>query len=136
MEYTGINYWAVLVAGIAYMIVGALWYSPVLFGGAWMRGIGKSKEQIAKDFSPVNYFLALIFSLIAAYGIARIMFWSNGSSIADGITVSLLAGVCFVFPSMGVNDVFENRPRGLTFINIFYHIVGFVVMGIIIGAWR
>jgi len=136
MEHAAINYWAVLVAGIAYMIIGALWYSPALFGKAWMKGIGKTREQITADFSPVNYFLALIFSLVAAYGIARVMSWSNGSTISDGILVSVLAGVCFVFPSMGVNDIFENRPRGLTFVNIFYHIVGFAVMGIIIGAWR
>jgi len=135
MEYGVINYWAVLVAGIVYMVIGALWYSPVLFGNAWMKGIGKTKEQIESDFSPVNYVVALIFSLIAAYGIARVMVWANGDSIGDGIIVALLAGICFVLPTMGVNDSFETRPRGLTFMNIFYHLVGFTAMGVIIGAW-
>jgi hypothetical protein len=100
-----------------------------------MKGIGKTKEQVAADFSPVNYLLALIFSFIAAYGIARIMIWTGRSTISDGIIIGLLAAVCFVLASMGVNDVFEKRPTGLTFINVLYHVVGFIVIGIIVGAW-
>ncbi|MBD3217646.1 MAG: DUF1761 family protein [candidate division Zixibacteria bacterium] len=136
MEPAGINYLAVVAAAVAYMILGALWYSPVLFGAAWMKGIGKTKEQIAKEFSPVNYLVALIFSFIASYGIARFMQWTGGDSIADGIKISVLAGVAFVLATMGVNDVFENRPRGLTVINTLYHLLGFLIVGIIIGAWR
>ena len=51
MESMAINYWAVLVAAVAYMILGAIWYSPILFGSAWMRLIGKTKEQAMADFS-------------------------------------------------------------------------------------
>ena len=43
MESMGINYWAVLVAGVAYMVLGAIWYTPALFGNAWLKAIGKTK---------------------------------------------------------------------------------------------
>ena len=136
MEATAINYLAVLVAGVAYMILGALWYSPVLFGSAWMKGIGKTKEQVAQDATYFNYIIALVGSFIASYGIARIMLWTGRGSISDGIMIGLLAGICFVMTTMGINDSFEKRPCGLTIINILYHIVGFIIAGIIIGAWR
>ncbi len=135
MTYTAINYWAVLVAALAYMILGAIWYSPALFGGAWMRGIGKTKEQVAAGFSPVKFLWALIGSFIAAYGIARIMSWAGGNSPADGLMVGLLAAICFVLTAMTVNDIMENRPRSLTVINVLYHIIGFALMGLIIGVW-
>jgi len=135
MEATAINYLAVLVAGVAYMILGALWYSPVLFGSAWMKGIGKTKEQVTKDASFLNYLIGLVGAFIASYGIARIMLWTGRGSVADGIVIGLLAGICFVLTTMGINDTFEKRPAGLTIINILYHIVGFIVAGIIIGAW-
>jgi hypothetical protein len=136
MEQIGINYLAVVVAAIAYMVLGALWYSPILFGTAWMKGIGKTREQVNADFSPVNYIIALIFAFIASYGIARFMIWAGGDSIADGIKVAVLAGVAFVLATMGMNDVFEKRPSGLTVINILYHLIAFLIVGIIIGAWR
>ena len=136
MEFMSINYWAVIVSAVAYMVLGALWYSPALFGNAWMRGIGKTKEQVTADFSPVNYFIGFLTAFLASYGIARLMVWIKGSSIYDGITIGLLAGVCFVLAAMAVNDTFEKRPTGLTVINALYHIVGFIVIGIIVGAWR
>ena len=135
MEMGSVNFLSIIVAAVAYMALGALWYSPVLFGSAWMKGIGKTREQVAAGASPMNYIMALILSFIAAYGIARIMVWTNRDSISDGIVIGLLAGVCFAWSVVGVHDVFENRPKGLTFINALYHIVGFMIIGIIVGAW-
>jgi uncharacterized membrane protein YpjA len=40
MIVTGVNLWAVLVAAIATMVVGFLWYSPFLFARPWMLGHG------------------------------------------------------------------------------------------------
>jgi hypothetical protein len=37
--------WAVLAAGVASMILGGLWYSPVLFVKAWSAASGVSEEQ-------------------------------------------------------------------------------------------
>ncbi|HDL02840.1 MAG TPA: DUF1761 domain-containing protein [candidate division Zixibacteria bacterium] len=136
MEFTTINYWAVIVSAVAYMVLGALWYSPVLFGNAWIREIGKTKEQVAADFRPVNYFIALLTSFLAAYGVARLMAWTGGDSICDGIIIGLLAGICFVMAAMAVNDTFEKRSNALTIINVLYHIVGLIIVGVIVGAWR
>lgn len=136
MEPLTINYWAVVVAGLAYTILGAVWYSPALFGNAWMAGIGKSKEQVQTDFSPLNILWAFICSCIAAYGLARVMIWSSEISIGRGVMVSLVGGVCFVVVAMGVNDLFEKRPVQLFMINALYHLISFVAMGIILGAWR
>ncbi|MFZ5980292.1 MAG: DUF1761 domain-containing protein [Candidatus Zixiibacteriota bacterium] len=136
METTGLNYWAILVSALAYMMLGAIWYSPVLFGNSWLRGIGKTKEQVRKDFKSINFLLAIIMSFIAAYGIARVMLWMDSTTVADGIMVSVLIGICFVFTTMSVNDIFENRPGSLTFINVLYHLMGFIVIGVIVGAWR
>lgn len=136
MEPLTINYWAVVVAGLAYTILGAVWYSTALFGNVWMAGIGKSKEQVQADFSALNIFWAFVGSCIAAYGLARVMIWSGEMSIGRGIMVSLVAGVCFVFVAMGVNDLFEKRPMQLFFINVLYHLISFVAMGIILGVWQ
>ncbi len=134
VQVATINYLAVIVAAIAYMVLGAIWYSPILFGRAWMTGVGKTKEQLAGG-SSIKYIWGFIFSFIAAYGIARLMLMTGRDTVADGVMIGLLAGICFVMTTMGVNDTFEGRPSGLTVINILYHIVGFLIIGIIVGAW-
>ncbi|MBD3333011.1 DUF1761 family protein [candidate division GN15 bacterium] len=136
MEATGINYLAVIVATAAYWIIGALWFSPALFFNQWLRAIGKTKEQVKADFSPMNYIWALIAAFLASYGIARVCDWGGAATIVDGALVGVLAAACFVLPYVLVTDVFEKRPRSLAMINLFYHAVGLIVAGIIIGAWR
>jgi len=136
MAQITMNWWAIIVAAIAYTVLGALWYSPALFGNAWMKGIGKTKEQIKAGSSPLSYLWVLILSFIAAYGIARLCVWAQRGTIWDGIVIGLLAGICFVLTTMGVNDLFEQRSRQLTVINVLYHLVGFIVIGIIVGAWH
>jgi len=130
-----VNFLAVLVACVAYTVLGALWYSPVLFGNIWMKLIGKTKEQVTADFTPLNYLWALVTSFLAAYGIARILAWAGGATVSGGIKAGIVAGICFGFATMWVNDAFEARPKALTIINALFHLIGMVIAGIIIGAW-
>ena len=136
MEPIGINYLSVLVAGVAYMVLGAIWYSSAIFGKAWMKGIGKTKEQVTKNFSVISYIWTLIASFVLAYGVARIMLWHGTTSIGGGVLVGVLVGVCFVLTTFSINDSFERRPLGLTIGNILYHMIGLAIVGIIIAAWK
>ncbi len=135
MVSTGVNYWAILVAGAAYFILGALWYSPVIFGKAWMQAVGKSKEQLQKGSSALKMIWAFVGSLVIAYGLARILSWTGSYSLTDAVVVSLLAAICFLVTVIGISDSMEVRPMKLYLINIFYNIIGFCIMGIIIGVW-
>jgi len=49
LEFLSVNWLAVLVAAVAQMIVGFIWFSPALFGKTWMvlHGIDpNSSEQV------------------------------------------------------------------------------------------
>lgn len=49
------------------MLLGAIWYSPLLFGKAWQRGAGLSDERLASGNMSLIYGLALVLSMLAAY---------------------------------------------------------------------
>jgi hypothetical protein len=136
MSTSGVNYLAVLVAGAAYFIIGAVWYAKPVFGKAWMEGIGRTEEQVKAAFSPWKLIWAFVGSFIAAYGIARVLSWLTAVDMSAGVVVGLIASVCFVLAAMTINDIMESRPTKLTVVNVLYHVFGFVVMGIILGAWR
>jgi hypothetical protein len=44
-------------------------------------------------------------------------------------------GLAWVLTSFGVAYAFEGRPLSLLMINGGYHVVSFVLMGTILGAW-
>ncbi len=46
-----INYWAVLAAAVASMIIGSIWYSPLLFAKKWLAAMGWSKEHLEAEES-------------------------------------------------------------------------------------
>jgi len=48
MTVMSVNLWSVLVAAIATMVVGFLWYSPLLFARPWMVAMGYDPEDKAK----------------------------------------------------------------------------------------
>ncbi len=71
-----INWWAVLVAGVSSFVVGGIWYSPGLFGKAWMKDNNFTEEEIRKGGNKGKIFgFTLIFSLLMAVNLA--MFWQH-----------------------------------------------------------
>ena len=118
------------------MVLGAIWYMPALFGNAWMKGIGKTKEQVSADYSALKMVWALIGSLIAAYGIARILSYMAAGTMWDAVLIAIMAAVCFVLTTTFINQNMEGRPARLFFINGLYNLIGFFIMGLIIGGWR
>lgn len=46
MDFSNINFLAVLVSALASFAIGSLWYSPLLFGKAWQKAVGLTDEKI------------------------------------------------------------------------------------------
>jgi uncharacterized protein DUF1761 len=61
-----IDWLGVLLCGVSSMILGALWYSPMLFGRAWQRGAGLTDAELAGGNMALIYGLAFFLSLAAA----------------------------------------------------------------------
>lgn len=139
-----INWWAVLVAGISSFVVGGIWYSPGLFGRAWMKDNDFTEEEIRKGGNKGKIFgFTLIFSLLMAANLAMFLATPPDSSpecavktdITWGATAGFLAGI-WTFCAIAIHSLFELKPWRLIFINGFYSVVALVLMGAIIGAWR
>jgi hypothetical protein len=139
-----INWWAVLVAGISSFVVGGIWYSPGLFGKAWMKDNNFTEEEIKKGGNKGKIFgFTLVFSLLMAVNLA--MFLSTPADCppqcaapADmtwGAMAGFLAGI-WTFCAIAIHSLFEFKSWRLIFINGFYSVVALILMGAIIGAWR
>ncbi len=134
MEFPEINYWAVLVSGLAFFAIGSLWYSPLLFSNAWMKELGFTKESLAGS-NMLKYFgLSFILMLIMAFNLAA--FIGNGQGWQFGATAGALAGIGWVALAIGVHYLFERKSFRIWLINAGYMAVSFTVMGAIIGAWQ
>ncbi len=104
---TDVNFLAVLVAGIAYFMIGGLWYS-VLFGKAWLTAIGKTEEEVRNEGgAPVAYVVSFIGSLISAYFLAVFM---SGTTLQAGLGIGFFVWMGFV-ATTNATTVFLREPK-------------------------
>ena len=130
-----INYLAVLVAGILYFALGALWYSPLLFSRPWMDALGFTDEDV-QGGSPLTYLYPAIFYVIAAAVMAVLIKALGITGIGAGIFLGALGWLGFTLPPIGSSYIFESRPASLFLITNGYHLLGFLLMGIILTLWQ
>ena len=136
---TDLNYWAVIVATAIGMIVGSLWYSPLLFAEPWLRLIGKTMETLREEGhgTVLPMVVAVIGAFVTSYVLALAINASSDSpGLVDGIVVGavLWAGLVGVQNLMGF--LFSGRPIRLWILDSGNQLVTFVLMGLVIGLWR
>lgn len=132
-SFGDINYLAVLVAAAAYSALGALWYSPALFGRAWMEASGVRPEAGA-NATPL-YLLSFVAWFIVSLALAFLAQETGSETFRDGILLGLVAAIGFVLTTFAVNMAFESRPKGLYLINIGYDVVGLLIAAVIVTVW-
>ena|SRR5262252_4766773 len=129
------NYLAVLVAGVAYWIVGGLWFG-VFFGKAWLTLQNITPEQAQHMANPwLPYVASFVFDVLMAFVLAQLCAWRSANTAARGAALGILMWIGFVGPVMYTSYLYEMRPAGLYAINGFYPLVGLCLAGAILGAW-
>jgi len=126
-----INWLAVLVATVSTFVIGAIWYGP-LFGKLWMAEHGFTEDDLKNANLAKIYGGAFVLELIMAINLA---FFLNGLSLQEGLFYGFATGFGWVAMAIGVNYLFSRSTFKLWFIDAFYFVVSFTIMGVILTAW-
>lgn len=134
MNFSLINWPAVLVAGLSAFAVGGIWYARSLFGNAWMADSKLTEDEIKLGNKGKIFGFTAIFSLIMAVNLA--MFLADAkTTVAWGAEAGFLAGI-WTFSAIAIHSLFELKGWRYIFINSGYSVVSLTLMGAIIGLWR
>ena len=134
-----INYPAVVASAAAYWVLGALWYSPLLFARPFIALKGLSPEQVAAMQSQGHageIGAAFAGSLVLAYVLAHFVKFTGAETVRAGMLTGFLLWLGFVATTNLETVLFESRPLGLYLINNGYHLVGLLGMGALLAVWR
>lgn len=130
-----INWVAVLAAAVSTFVLGGLWYSPAVFGRAWMSANGFTQADLNKGSMAKIFGLSFLLALVMAANLAAFLAEPK-TTAAWGATAGFLAGFGWVTLGLATIALFERRSAKYFLINGGYMTVSFVVMGLILGAWR
>ncbi|MDH4248785.1 MAG: DUF1761 domain-containing protein [Deltaproteobacteria bacterium] len=123
------NPWAILVAAIAGVVLGMLWYAPPVFGRRWqgLMGIHTPSAQAmllwAVCYLGLAFTVAYVFTHMGVSGLEPGLRW--GGTLGLGV-----AGL-----GVAPNYAFGRKPLALFAIEAGYVALALCVMGGILGVW-
>jgi hypothetical protein len=132
-----LDWLAVLVAAIAYFVIGAAWYAPPVFGKAWMAAGGMEMPAEGQRPGPAIFAVPFIGSVLSAIALGMIALASATDTIGEGVVLGLIVGIGFAVAIAMVTATFEsNKPKPMVWgaVNAGYHLVGNLVAAILIAA--
>ena len=141
MHMHSLNWLAILVAAVATMIVGFLWYSPLLFAKPWMREMGydpndKAKTQEMQKSAGPAYAGSFVASLLSAFTLALILHGLRADSLHDGLMTGFHVWLGFVATVQFTGALFTRQSMKLFAINTGYQLACYSVMSVILVLWR
>lgn len=135
-----VNYLAVLLAGIASMAIGFLWYSQMVLGKQWMKEKGLTAENLKKAQKEMgkSYAVSFVISLITAYVLSHVMVLSENffgyPMVQTGLTTAFWMWLGFAMPVQAGATIFGNKNWKLFAIDTGYQLVSLLAMGVVIGV--
>lgn len=144
MQAVPINYLAVLVCGVASMVLGFLWYGP-MFGKMYisMMGFDKmdpAKQEAMKKGMTKSYVLsfigALVMALVLAHALVFAESYMNASGALAGLQVGLWNWLGFIAPVTMGNVLWGNQTWKLWLLGNGYNLVQLLMFGVILALWK
>jgi hypothetical protein len=127
------NWVAIIAAAVVSMVLGSLWFSPMLFQKPWVA-MRVDKNPMSGVVSPLLYVITAVGALVSAITLDWIIGLAHASSLFGGAIIGLYAGLGFVAPAILGDNLFNERPFKLYLIVAGFPVAGLLVMGAIIGA--
>lgn len=129
------NYLAILVGALINMVLGSLWYSPVLFSKQWMKLTGMKSMGEKKDM-PKTYAILIVVSLIMSYVLMYFVRVSNANTWVWGAKIGFWLWLGFTAATTISDYLFTKKPMKLYAINVGYYLILAVIVGALFGVWH
>ncbi len=137
-----LNWLSIILAAIVSVIIGGIWYSPSMFGNAWMRSMGWKMEDIRKGMKNMTtekrlamYGKAFLISLVMAFVLSLLIHLTPPPSVQNAVELGILVWLGFIATAKLSDMMFEGRSFNYYIINVMYYFVSIIVMSFILATW-
>ena len=129
-----INYWALLGAAVANLVLGFVWYHPSVFGTTWMNLVGISPQSMeeGKKRMPMAMVGGLITAFIMAYVLAHFGIAWGVFDVIGAFELAFWIWLGFIATTQLGVVLWERRPWKLFLINTGYSLASLVVAAVIL----
>jgi hypothetical protein len=144
MPVVPVNYLAVLVCGIAAMVLGFLWYGP-LFGKKWatLEGMDmnmmknptpEQKKKMYRGYA-IQFVAALVMAFVLEHSLIFAAAYMHVSGVSAGLQAGLWSWLGFIAPATLGMVLWEMKPWVLWIIVSGYWLALLLISGVILALW-
>ena len=128
-----INWIAVFLGALAYFIIGALWYSPFLFGKMWAAG-HKIDMTGSRKSLPRIMVLSFLLDFLVVFVTGVMMELSRAKSFDDKMEVAIMLSGAYAVSIVGQAILYQQKSFAIWVIDASYHIIGICVAAAIVAT--
>ena len=128
-----VNFLAIIVVVVVNLLLGAIWYSPYLFGPAWTKAHLFNVSDLKP--TPFHYIGAAIVAFITAWVFSLIINWTEAITIAEGAFLGFFLWLGFVATTHFSGVLWAKKNIIAYLIDSGYQLVSLILMGILLTAW-
>ncbi len=134
-QLTHLNWISILLAFVAYVMLGALWFT-LFFSKQYKISLGRDNETLQNK--PIFIVGPALCSLVITVASAVLIYALNIQSFAGAFKFSMLVGIGYLFSNTVNIAINPNIPRpGLYgIISGTYHVVGIMMVSFILTAMK
>lgn len=134
MSFGDVNLLAVIVAAIIKMILGAIWYSPKVFGEVWANSaLGQGTAELKA--TPWHYGAEAVLSLLMALVIALFVNWLDLQTASQALTVAFFVWLGFIATTQLCGVIWGKVPVKVYLVNTGFVLLSLLIMFTIITLW-
>lgn len=134
MTHVDYNFLAIVAGALVNMVIGALWYSPLLFARKWEQ---LTNVDMSKANSPALAMVAmLVMSVLTAFALFAVVSYSGASNAVQGALIGVLVAGGFIATNHVNLVAFEQRPIQLFVLNNANTVLSMALQGAIFAVWR
>ncbi len=131
MDFIANNWMGIVLATIAAMVIGSLWYSNLLFGKEWQKLVKLKNSDMKKGRTPAMVAM-LLMALLSAYVLKRFIVIAQPADVLEALKLALWIWLGFIVTYVVGGGFFEKRPPKLMAINLANQLITLLVMAAIL----
>ncbi len=124
---------ATIVGAVLAYVLGALWYSPLLFANRWLAAMQATHPDFKPEPKPSIFVCTGITWIVSSVMFASLVVMTGYSGLPALMCIAVVVWIGFSLPPIVMTLLFEDRSFTVAWISAAYHLAAYVLMGT--GHW-
>lgn len=132
----GINYWAVAVAWLICVAVGAFWYSPAGFGKLWSKLSGVDHMKMPENEATKTILFVALSAVAQVTALAVILRSLHVTTAQEGLVAGIVLWLGFTAATTVGVTLYQRLGWKFWWLNNSYFLLVMAVNSVILALWR